>query len=428
MDFNNNQQQQNPYAQGANPQGNYNPQGGYNPYGAAQYGYPQNGYPQNGYSQPGYQQPGNQQYGYDQYGNPQNVYPQYSNPGYGYGMPQFQPFDEKSAKKNFSRIGLSYFLFWVVSLAATFVFALILQFCAQSFYSSDFTDSYLVRILASLLPMYLVGAPVCWLLMNKVPAEKPARNKWNFGQIVGGFIVGYSLMYIGSIIGSYIGTIIESFFPDAQASTNNVQELVLTGEMWVNILAMVMIGPVVEELLFRKLLCDRLKPYGDGITVVVTGLMFGLFHGNLTQGIYAFLFGAFLAYVYLRTGNIFITIGYHVTANFMGSVLPLLALSSSALDGYTEILETGDTNALTEFISENAEAFAVYGLYVMMVFGLMIAGIVIMIVTLARGRVKFEPGRIRIPSGRRFATVIVNVGMILFLIASFAEILMSTFG
>ena len=264
--------------------------------------------------------------------------------------------------------------------------------------------------------------------MNKVPAEKPARNKWNFGQIVGGFIVGYSLMYIGSIIGSYIGTIIESFFPDAQASTNNVQELVLTGEMWVNILAMVMIGPVVEELLFRKLLCDRLKPYGDGITVVVTGLMFGLFHGNLTQGIYAFLFGAFLAYVYLRTGNIFITIGYHVTANFMGSVLPLLALSSSALDGYTEILETGDTNALTEFISENAEAFAVYGLYVMMVFGLMIAGIVIMIVTLARGRVKFEPGRIRIPSGRRFATVIVNVGMILFLIASFAEILMSTFG
>ena len=73
-------------------------------------------------------------------------------------------------------------------------------------------------------------------------------------------------MYLGSIIGSFIGSAIEAFYPDAQASTNSVQELVLTGEMWVNIIVMVMVGPVVEELLFRKVLCDRLKAYGDWTT------------------------------------------------------------------------------------------------------------------------------------------------------------------
>ena len=156
--------------------------------------------------------------------------------------------------------------------------------------------------------------------------------------------------------------------------------------------------------------------------------MFGIFHGNLTQGIYAFMFGAFLAYVYLRTGNIFITIGYHITANFMGSVLPLLVLSSADVDGLEAMLETGDVTAIEEFISENAAAFALYGGYIMLVLGLMITGIIILIVTLARGRAKFEPGRIQIPSGKKFTTVIVNVGMILFLVSGLFEILMSTFG
>ena len=422
MDGNNNQFGQQPVNEQQPQQPGYqqpvNPQYGYQQQANSQYGYQQPVNPQYGY-----QQQANPQYGYQQQANPQYGYQQPVNPQYGYGMPQMPYFDQRGAKKVFSNIGLSYFLFWVVTLAATIVVALFMQL-----FFSDATDIYLVRILSSILPMYLIGAPVCWLLMKRVPAEAPARNKWNAGQIIGGFIVGYSLMYMGSIVGSYLGAIIESYFPDAQASTNSVQELVLTGEMWVNIIVMVMVGPVVEELLFRKLLCDRLKPYGDWVTILVTGMMFGIFHGNITQGIYAFIFGAFLAYVYLRTGNIFITIGYHIAANFMGSVLPLLVLSSSEVDGFEEMLESGDVNALGDFISENSGAFLLYGGYIFLVLGLMLTGIIILIVTLARGRAKFEPGRIMIPYGKKFSTVIVNVGMILFLLSGVFEILMSTFG
>ena len=399
------------------------PQYGYQQASCQQPGYQQQGYQQGGYQQPGYQQPVYPQYGYQQPGYNQYGYQQTAYPQYGYGMPQGPYFDRNSAKRDFSNIGLSYFLFWVVALIVSIFVSIILQYGFP-----HATENYFVRIMAGILPMYLVGAPVCWLMMKRVPAEAPAKNRWNAGQIIGGFIVAYSLMYIGSIAGTYLGQIIESYFPDAQASTNSVQELVFTGEMWVNVLVMVMVGPVVEELLFRKLLCDRLKPYGDWVTILVTGMMFGIFHGNLTQGIYAFMFGAFLAYVYLRTGNIFITIGYHITANFMGSVLPLLVLSSADVDGLEAMLETGDVTAIEEFISENAAAFALYGGYIMLVLGLMITGIIILIVTLARGRAKFEPGRIQIPSGKKFTTVIVNVGMILFLVSGLFEILMSTFG
>lgn len=317
---------------------------------------------------------------------------------------------------------MSYFLFWLVTIVAVYATQLVLYVM-----DIDTSKNYFLMMMSSILPMYLIAAPLCVLLMNRVPAEKIERTHWSFWQILGGFIVAYSLMYLGSIIGSFIGSAIEAFYPDAQASTNSVQELVLTGEMWVNIIVMVMVGPVVEELLFRKVLCDRLKAYGDWTTIIVTGLMFGVFHGNLTQGIYAFMFGAFLAYVYLRTGNIFITIGYHITANFMGSVLPLLITSSVDLDGYEEVRASGDVNALNDFISENPASFTLYGMYILMVLGLMLTGIIILIVTAARGRVIMNAGRIRIPLGQRFSTVILNVGMILFLLGGLFEIFLNTF-
>ena len=46
------------------------------------------------------------------------------------------------------------------------------------------------------------------------------------------------------------------------------------------ILTSVIIAPVMEELVFRKYLVDRLVPYGQKTAVVLSGLFFGLFHGN----------------------------------------------------------------------------------------------------------------------------------------------------
>ena len=46
--------------------------------------------------------------------------------------------------------------------------------------------------------------------------------------------------------------------------------------------------------MFRKLLIDRIVPFGQRVAVVVSGLAFGLFHGNFYQFFYAFSLGAVL--------------------------------------------------------------------------------------------------------------------------------------
>ena len=93
--------------------------------------------------------------------------------------------------------------------------------------------------------------------------------------------------------------------------------------IWGILLIVVLIGPILEEYLCRKVLLDRINQYGQGISVLVSGLIFGLIHGNFYQFFYAFGLGAIFAYIYVKTGKWKYPVVFHILINFMGSVVPL---------------------------------------------------------------------------------------------------------
>lgn len=109
-------------------------------------------------------------------------------------------------------------------------------------------------------------------------------------------------------------------------------ETALANAAWVNILVMVLLAPVLEELLFRKMLIDRTIKYGEGISVLISALFFGLFHGNLNQFAYAFVIGGVFAFVYVKTGNVKYTIYMHMLVNFLGSAVSMGLLKLSGMD------------------------------------------------------------------------------------------------
>lgn len=66
------------------------------------------------------------------------------------------------------------------------------------------------------------------------------------------------------------------------------------------LLYVVLIGPVFEEIIFRGAILRTLVPFGQNFAIVVSALLFGLYHLILTQGIFAFFVGIVLAYCTLR--------------------------------------------------------------------------------------------------------------------------------
>ena len=92
-----------------------------------------------------------------------------------------------------------------------------------------------------------------------------------------------------------------------------------------NVLLGCVLAPAVEELMFRKLLLDRLRPYGGRFAVAASALCFGLFHGNLNQFFYACAIGLVLGWVALTTGRIWQAMALHALINAVSTVLlPLL--------------------------------------------------------------------------------------------------------
>lgn len=76
------------------------------------------------------------------------------------------------------------------------------------------------------------------------------------------------------------------------------------------------VSPLAEEVVFRGIVFNRMKrEYSVISAVLLSALIFGFYHGNSVQGIYAFLIGCLIAYTYERFGSFFYAVLFHGAAN-----------------------------------------------------------------------------------------------------------------
>lgn len=86
-----------------------------------------------------------------------------------------------------------------------------------------------------------------------------------------------------------------------------------------------LVGPLIEELVFRGAALHALLPRGRSTAILVSSLMFGAYHGNLVQLAFATMVGLVLAHVALRYGLGWALI-LHVLNNFLMGDLPSLLM------------------------------------------------------------------------------------------------------
>ena len=75
-------------------------------------------------------------------------------------------------------------------------------------------------------------------------------------------------------------------------------------------------APIAEELLFRGVVYGYMKKLmRAGWAVALSAALFGLYHMNMGQGIYAFVMGAVFAGLYERFGDFKVPVLMHIVAN-----------------------------------------------------------------------------------------------------------------
>lgn len=258
------------------------------------------------------------------------------------------------------------------------------------------TASYVV----SAFSFYGVAIPLFFLLTKKEKAALPEKHSMSPEELLMAFIVCFPFLYLGNYLGMFLNFLLSGF---QSASASPVDEATSTLGLGFTFLFIVILAPIFEELVFRKLLLDRIGKYGCAPAIALSGLSFGLFHGNFLQFFYALFLGFFFAFLYLRTGKLRYTVFLHILINFFGSIVPML------LNEWTGI---GNSPAGAEIEIAPAPLFLLL-LYSLWIIAMNIAGIVLLIA----GRKKFSlpslPGEIEPGNEQK---LLFSPGVLLFLL------------
>ncbi len=322
----------------------------------------------------------------------------------------------KVAKKHFSKLGFLMLLCTVVLNGVQYG-----AVCLGRAIAPTVMKDINIAIIVQTVPMYVFAMPfIMWLMCKVCDGKTPEKHSMTKGQYIASIPMAYAIVVITNLVGTMITLIIGAV--KGSAVQNQLMTLSSNLNIYVATFFMAICAPIMEELLFRKTLVSRILPYGEKKAIFLSALAFALFHGNLNQFVYAFTLGLFFGFLYVKTGNIKITISLHMFINFFSGVLSTKIMGLVDMTKYQEIAASGDMVALMEFVGANAIGFILLLLFVVFIYGNVFVGAILLIVNRKRFRCSQECD-IVIPKEKTFQTIALNIGVVLFLVYWVAAII-----
>ena len=114
-------------------------------------------------------------------------------------------------------------------------------------------------------------------------------------------------------------------------SFQKVAELQSSAALWAALFTYAICAPLAEELLFRGVIYGYVRKFFDVKTAIVgSAILFGIYHGNLAQAVYAAVLGYLIAYAYEYFGTFLVPVLMHVGINFLALLVEYSGLGSTA--------------------------------------------------------------------------------------------------
>lgn len=340
----------------------------------------------------------------------------YSNPEDEWEDIEFDRFIIRNARHTNSRLFGSLALYSLLSYVVTFGFVFIMYTFFPGTYGMLF-DTVLGTYTLNAVVLYLICLPIFYLSVRKMETRRLWKRKFGFKEFFGLFAISQLLMTVGNYIGIFFNARIESFFQIE--IKNSTSELIGSSPIWMMLLFSVILAPIAEEILMRKLIIDRLSKFGSGFALLMSSVAFGLFHGNFYQFFYAVFLGLVLGYLYIR-GGLKYSILMHMLINFMGSVVSVLYIDAA--------------NAVLAASAAGTEARLIDMITVMLYscfnYGLLLYGAVLLFIYFRKGKISLshlDDARMKIPKGKVASSVFLNVGTVAFLVISTLALIESIF-
>ena len=227
--------------------------------------------------------------------------------------------------------------------------------------------------------VYPIGGSLAALIFYKTRKRETGlrlsqtfcRPQMNAGWIIKYMIITWGLSLLMSIITNIILQLLKSLlhlnFTDISFDFGDG-----IGGFIVSFVSLSIFAPIFEEIIFRSAVYRHTEIMGQSFAVVFSAIVFALMHGNLEQLPYTFVMGLGFAYLFAKTRSLLIPMLLHFLTNTTTVI-------------FTSIIGTTDTDELSTLLSNRDFAAVIPTvLYSLVIYGIIIAAIVLGIIELVR--------------------------------------------
>ncbi|MCL8009548.1 CPBP family intramembrane metalloprotease [Gelidibacter japonicus] len=198
------------------------------------------------------------------------------------------------------------------------------------FYFTSILNNFWIAHFTHLGIMFIAGLTLIGLEKGKFPYKE--KQSFEINQVIGIVIGIIGLIGVSNLIpvlGSKItGIQMSGFYKTAELN---------------RILLVVISLSIFEEILFRRILAQKIKnTLGFKKAIWISALIFSIVHIYTDTGLLsAFIAGAILAYIYLKTNNIYLSIIAHLFYNLTTYFFtPLFIENFDRINNHTILIST----------------------------------------------------------------------------------------
>lgn len=246
-------------------------------------------------------------------------------------------------KKLAKKYGLAMIMLVLNNLITPFIFVFLMSVIGGisgiDFFADGTDMEYYSMMILNELSAYVVPVFVLFHLFREERRSFAPDNSYKPAPIeaVFMFMTGMAAGALGTLVTNAVNSLIDRLF-----GTGEIED-VFTGmepknmsQFMIFAFCICVIAPVAEEIMFRDFLLKPLRAYGDTTAAIITGLIFGLYHGNFDQFAYASLLGFFYSVIAIRFNSIIPTILLHSANNIIVTVASYLPFAVENADEETK--------------------------------------------------------------------------------------------
>ncbi len=283
-----------------------------------------------------------------QYYNNQNYY-----------QPYYMPLPDPEAqrryhadmyKKNLRRtsngLGALLLVFIGLELVISVVLSMIATFSGGIGIATDASFDLILNGLVSSVIFFVAGVIYCLIRKQNFSRLFP------FERVGGSMLIKLSIIGIAfSLMSNYVVDLINGTFGLFGIENNGGNiDVGSAPDVLLYILVVAILPAFVEEFAFRGVVMGVLRPYSEGLAILISSAAFALMHGNFVQLPFTFCCGLVFAFIDIKTNSLLPSIIVHFLNNGLSVITDILT-SYEVIDMAEANMLYGGIFAITGILS-----------------------------------------------------------------------------